>query len=136
MKVRVQNKLQNTSIPHSNVQSPSNKNGRFCIWAELELACIFCSNKIQLTKQKNEVLETLFQMQVPNAFFPHYLSRMQTWQLQRTSMLEARAGVWQQNLLEKEVTWQSPGKSSSHALKRSCGENVMELSSLAINYSQ
>ena len=75
-------------------------------------------------------------MQVPNAFFPHYLSRMQTWQLQRTSMLEARAGVWQQNLLAKAMTWQSPGKSSSHALKRSCGENVMELSSLAINYSE
>ena len=75
-------------------------------------------------------------MQVPNAFFPHYLLRMQTWQLQRTKMLEARAGVWQQNLLAKTMTWQSLERSSFHALGQSCAENEMELSSLATNCSQ
>ena len=50
-KVGIQNEWQNTSILHSKVPLPSNKNGWFCVRAELELSCIFRSNKTQLTRQ-------------------------------------------------------------------------------------
>ena len=101
--------IANTSIPHSKVQSPPNKNGWFCVRAELEPSCIFGSNKNPFDQANNGVLETLFQMQVPNAFLP-LLSFKNAGIAVATyeTCLRPGAGVWQQNLPAKTMTWQSP----------------------------